>query len=44
MFSSDFYAKQFEGGFEVIYAIVEENNQAKLNKLENIKRTNLGFK
>jgi len=23
------------GGFEVIYAIVEENNQAKLNKLEN---------
>jgi hypothetical protein len=32
------------GGFEVIYAIVEENNQAKLNKLENIKRTNLGFK
>jgi hypothetical protein len=32
------------GGFEVIYAIVEENNQAKLNKLENIKRTNLRFK
>jgi hypothetical protein len=24
-----------KGGFEVIYAIVEENNQAKLNKLEN---------
>jgi hypothetical protein len=23
------------GGFEVIYAIVEENNQAKLSKLEN---------